>query len=125
EPVGDNPSDWNGIVNLWDVASGKVRRTLRGYTGGFPSLALALSGDGQTLALGGQDGLVQLWDAVTGERLRTFRGQDGQDSFVSPVAFSVDGKALAVGGGGFDPAGVALPGQVTLWVVAPGSRADQ
>ncbi len=77
-----------GGVKLWDVATGKAVRTLAG-----DARALSFSPDQKTLA--GADGTaIKLWNTTTGEELQTLEGsQLGVDS----VAFSADGKLLAVG----------------------------
>jgi WD40 repeat protein/uncharacterized caspase-like protein len=77
-----------GGVKLWDVATGKALRTLTG-----DARALSFSPDQKTLA--GADGTeIKLWNVATGQELKTLAGsQLGVDS----VAFSVDGKLLAVG----------------------------
>lgn len=73
--------------------------TWRGQRGGLA--ALALSADGKLLAAagGGQYGValgndLELWDTTTGQKLRTAKG------VFTSVAFSPDGKTLAVGYGG-------------------------
>jgi WD40 repeat protein len=48
-----------GEVELWDVASGRRRSTLRGHTGGV--WALVFAPDGQTLFSGGDDDTVRAW----------------------------------------------------------------
>jgi WD40 repeat protein/uncharacterized caspase-like protein len=81
-------------VKLWDVASGKLLRTLaessRTQRGTSP-FVVAFSPDGQVLASGADDS-VMLWDVATGKLIGTLKG--GPDS-VSRVAFSPDGKIVA------------------------------
>ena len=79
-----------GIVRLWDVSAGEVRRELKGHHGWVRSLAY--SPDGRTLATGGKDGYVVLWDPNTGEN-RGPLGKHVQD--VVDVSFSPDGGWLA------------------------------
>jgi WD40 repeat protein len=77
-----------GGVKLWDVTTGKPVRTLPG-----DARALSFSPDQKTLA--GTDGTeIKLWDIATGQPSQPLAGsQLGIDS----VAFSADGKLLAVG----------------------------
>jgi hypothetical protein len=50
-----------GMVRIWDLASGRETARLRGGRGGVGSLVFAP--DGRQLASGG-DGMVQIWDAA-------------------------------------------------------------
>jgi WD40 repeat protein len=82
----------DGVVRLWEVATGKLQRVLRGHVGGVPRLAF--SPDGKLLATAGHnDRSVRLWDVATGWQLRELL----QDDHVHSVAFSADGRSLAIG----------------------------
>ncbi|MFN4258928.1 MAG: WD40 repeat domain-containing protein [Gemmataceae bacterium] len=91
------------LIYLWDVATGKEKAKLSGQTDW--ALALAFSPDGQTLASGGYDGLVRLWN-VSGGQPREFPSQPPPAANqpapppnpVWALAFSPDGKTLALGG---------------------------
>jgi WD40 repeat protein len=80
-------------VNLWDVASGTRRATLRGHAGLVWSLAY--SPDGTLLLSGGMDGSVRLWDAATGAGRAAF---DWDVGAVRHVAFAPDGMTAAAAG---------------------------
>ncbi|HEX3998170.1 MAG TPA: protein kinase [Pirellulales bacterium] len=82
---------WDGEVRVWDVASGKVLRSIP--YGGLYVHAVAFSPDDSLIAAGGNDknGFVKLWDAKTGTLLRTLVGHTDD---VLSVAFSHDGKRL-------------------------------
>jgi WD40 repeat protein/tRNA A-37 threonylcarbamoyl transferase component Bud32 len=103
-------------IKLWDAATGKVLATLP-----EPALAVwsaALSPDGTTLALGGEEqagggkvrGVVELIDVPTRAVRTTLRGHD---STVVGMAFSPDGKLLASG---------EIDGSVKLWDLATGKE---
>jgi WD40 repeat protein len=77
------------------AAANKTRRELRydeGHTGTIH--ALDLSGDGNTVASGDTNGSVLLWDVQTGTIKHRF---SHPRRLVTSVAFSPDGRTLAVG----------------------------
>jgi WD40 repeat protein len=82
----------DGVVHLYEVASGRHLHTLKGHE--TPAIALAFSPNGATLASGGWDKSVRLWDPARGEATQRLACPDE----VWSVAFSPDGKSLAAGG---------------------------
>lgn len=99
--------DWDGIVNLWDPASGDLVRTLEKAYG---HRALAFSPDSRMLASAVQDA-VKLYDVDTGEVIRTLAAENQS---VDSLAFSPDG-ALLLGSGQ----------EVLLWDVETGERLNR
>jgi hypothetical protein len=96
----------SGEVNLWDVATGKLKATLGGHK--CYLVAVAISPDGTTLASADGHGYVKLWDTATWKEKATLAGSEGGDV---GIAFSPNSKTLASSAGG----------RVQLWDVATGS----
>jgi hypothetical protein len=100
-------------VALWDAAGGKEVRRLKDMEG---CQALAFSPDGKLLAvadahkgaLNRPAGRVILWETASGRRLRTL---GGHGDVIRALAFSRDGKRLAVSGNG-----------IHVWEAARGRR---
>lgn len=88
----------SGLVHLLDWPSREVRA--RAKASG-PVLALAFCPDRPVLATASA-GKVQLWDVPTGQVLRHFLAKDdmpeNQQPAVADLAFSPDGKTIAVAG---------------------------
>ncbi len=84
----------DGIVRIWDIATGEQTAQLTGHTGTV--LAVAYSPGGSTLAAGGGgDNIVRLWHTGTGQE----RAQlTGHASLIRTIAYSPDGTVLAAGG---------------------------
>jgi WD40 repeat protein len=87
----------DGKVRLWDVATGRILRSLSGA--GYP---VAYSADGQLLAAG-LDSRVKVWDARSWRAIATLDGASTPTGVahsaymtVGELAFSPDGKSLAV-----------------------------
>jgi WD40 repeat protein len=93
-------------IRLWDGATGHLVRALDDPQGG---IALAFSPDNKYLASGTINGVVRLWDVATGKEVRKF---PGFKAWVNALAFSPDGKTLAVAG--------AESRTLYLWDVATG-----
>jgi WD40 repeat protein len=96
--AGDDPA-----VQLWEAGTGKAGSKLQGHTDWV--LCVAFSPDGKQLASGGYDGVVRVWDAAAGTKVRDVKAEVKADPKAPPpdpdiiwsVAFSPDGKQLAVG----------------------------
>jgi RNA polymerase sigma factor (sigma-70 family) len=86
----------DGTVRLWDAA-GKELHVFRGDPESAKSalVCFAMAPDGRTLAGGGADGTVRFWNLTTGRRVRQVRANRVG---VRSLAFSADGKLLAVAG---------------------------
>lgn len=85
--------DSNGWIILWDVRSGQ-RREIPVAADSQEINALRFSPDGTMLASGGWRGL-KLWDVAT---LNLIREAGPAYSMVSAIAFSSDGKTVAMNG---------------------------
>lgn len=85
--------DWEGMVRLWDIATGKeVGRIQAPWHGDTTPGCAAFSPDSRLLAVCGADHAIHLFDLATVKE----RPQDGgQVGDVGRVAFSPDGKLLA------------------------------
>jgi RNA polymerase sigma factor (sigma-70 family) len=86
-------ADLQGGVRLFDPATGRAIRSVRGHK--HMAISLAFSPDGKLLATGGyrSDLDVRLWDAGTGKEVRVIHVA----AMVPSLAFSPDGKVLAIG----------------------------
>ncbi|WP_026734639.1 NACHT domain-containing protein [Fischerella sp. PCC 9605] len=82
--------DYDGVVCLWEAASGREILTCKGHTNSV--CAIAFSPDGQILASSSADQTVRLWHVHSGKCFHTLQGHI---SWVRAVAFSPDGQILA------------------------------
>lgn len=81
-------------VELWDTRTGRPRwQTDIGYQNGS---AIAISPDGNTMAVGTLDGAVVLLDVASGRVLA--RRTERLSSHIASVQFSPDGEVIALGG---------------------------
>jgi WD40 repeat protein len=104
-------ADFDGVVTLWDVASGRPLAPLKGHTDLLHAISLAYASGGRVLATGGADRIVRLWDVATGGEVGVWAGHA---SPAMTLAFSPDGGTLAAGD---------CSGDVRLWDVA--ARAER
>ncbi|MFF4235475.1 WD40 repeat domain-containing serine/threonine protein kinase [Actinomadura geliboluensis] len=97
-------------VHLWDVASGKIRKTLPQIQG-VQSLAFSPDGRSLAVAVGNGPHYVQVWDIATGKSVPM-----KTDYYAKALTFSPDGKSLA--------GGYAFSGRFTVWDVATGKATE-
>ncbi len=104
------------VCRLWDAATGKALRELRGHKEKtphhFPSMlyACAFSADGKFVATGDKVGHIVVWETATGKEAATLEApvmytwdpvqRRHSIGGIRSLAFSPDDKLLAVGGMG-------------------------
>ena len=101
-PVLDN------TARLWDAASGKEIRRLKGHTSLVESVAFAPTA--APSSPGPWDKTARLWDVASGREIRRLEGHSG---WVSSVAFAPDGRTILTG---------SRDGTVRLWDAASGKE---
>lgn len=100
--------DPDGVIGLWDVASGIQRARLERTEKVVWSIAF--SPDGARVASGSNDGTVGIFDSETGKLIESL---ERHESWVRSVAFSPDGVSLASG---------ANDRRIFVWDLATRSR---
>jgi WD40 repeat protein/tRNA A-37 threonylcarbamoyl transferase component Bud32 len=88
----------DGVIRLWEGATGRILATLRGHDAGVNSLSW--SPQGPQLASANEDSTVTLWNVDTGREVATLRGHSGR---LYAVSWSPDGSRLASAGSSSDP----------------------
>ena len=82
-------------IKVWDIATGKLQKTLQSDSGKV--LSLAISTDGKTVVSGSGDRMVRVWNITTGKRQAILKGHDND---ITSIAISEDGKTIASGSWG-------------------------
>ncbi|HEX4144272.1 MAG TPA: hypothetical protein VHY91_12250 [Pirellulales bacterium] len=89
----------DGLVTLWDPATGKAVGTLAGHRRDVR--ALAFTHDGKTLATGGGDGSVRLWDVASRKQSAVLQESkapadpEGERASLLAVAYAPNGSGVA------------------------------
>ena len=83
---------------VWEIGTRRLIRSLVGHTN--YCLSLDFSGDGRLLASGSRDGRAIVWSTATWQVTQTLLNPDknelGGRGLIEDVAFSPDGKSLAI-----------------------------
>ncbi|MDX2042144.1 MAG: caspase family protein [Acidobacteriota bacterium] len=108
-PDGRTVASGGEITKLWDVATGRELRTLRGRNAGkpLPDLAIAFSPDGKSLVISSRS-LISV-DVATGQ-IR-WEAKFDNNFTAESLAFSPDGKTLA-----------SASSEITFWDAATGRQ---
>jgi WD40 repeat protein len=80
----------DGIINIYDTISGRIKDTLQGKPQEFSGVVLYDTNTGY-LVLGGRDGEVKVWDVATRTSLVTIQAHSLR---INAVDFSSDGERL-------------------------------
>jgi WD40 repeat protein len=82
----------DGVVSLWEVATGRLLHQLHGHSGAVQSVAMSPTGDRAVSA--GVDRTIRVWDVATGEQLHILVGHERP---VNCVAITPDGRSIVSG----------------------------
>jgi WD40 repeat protein len=80
------------LVDIWDVATGSLLRTLKGHT--MSVTTVAWSHDDLKILSGSEDKTIKIWDAITGKELKTLKGHSDR---VTSVAWKDDDSKIISG----------------------------
>ena len=99
----------DGVVRLWDIASGRCVRKFEGHKGNVPCLRWSWSG---YAASGGADGMLRVWHVVTGQCAASFNTNAKLAGAAGPISGAKvlggvldDSTELVTGLGGEDDGG--------------------
>jgi WD40 repeat protein len=121
----------NQVVQLWDVASGRLIRSYLGHEGLVRSVVF--HPDGRTIVSAGFDGTIRFWDAETGRESRpaiTLSTGAANCVVITPNGQTLAANTAAAVGKGSQPRPAAevfafalsRPGEIKLWDWASGKE---
>jgi WD40 repeat protein len=84
----------DNAVRVWDVAAGKLTKSLEGHASWIGSLLV--TPDGTRAITAGGDSIIRIWDLKTGRQADVL---EGHVQSVRSLAISADGRYLVSGGG--------------------------
>ena len=101
---------WDMNIEIWDVQSQHLLRTLRGHAARVTAVAFDCTGE--ILATGGSDGMIRLWNVRTGQPLHAWRA--GINEHAVRLAFARDAQLVV---------STSDSGSVRWWELATGVEA--
>ncbi len=107
----DSSVDGSETIKLWDLPSGRLRKTIFGHNGEAVQ-DLQFSLDGNRLYSGSDDDTIKIWDVATGKEFKTLKGHN---SDVWSIELTSDGKHLYSG---------SPDGTLKKWDVETGEELD-
>ncbi len=110
DPGRNDRTALNGIIQLWDVKTGKELRQLKLTTEGYRPSNVVFSPDGKQLAVVESEARLSIWDPVSGKQLRRHATYIGSSTV---LRYSPDGKTLLAS---------ASRGVFQSWDTASGKR---
>jgi WD40 repeat protein/serine/threonine protein kinase len=99
---------FDGTVELWDIGTHALRKTLKGHQSAI--VALAINQKGDRLASASADGSIRIWDVDTGQGVLI---EQGPARRISALALNPAGTWLLVGG---------QEGYLALWRLSEGQH---
>jgi WD40 repeat protein len=81
-----------GIIRTWEVASGRLIRSMDDYKESVRTIGI--SNDGQFIVGVGRDNTIKVWNSTTGRFIRSLHGNA---TTATSVLFSPDGRRIAAG----------------------------
>jgi WD40 repeat protein len=100
---------------VWDARTGQLKHTFTDVTDDIHVTNVAFSPDGTKVAAASMAGKILVWDTGNGQQLKTMETGDMRTLSAWDIAFSPDGKLMAVGYGI-----KGEEGKVDLWEVQTG-----
>lgn len=97
-------------IKVWELQTGKLKKTLRSDSGAINDLAIAP--DGKTVVSGSGDRLVRIWDLTSDQPPQILKGHSGN---VTHVHISSDGKTIMSRDRGDSP-------EIKIWDMATGKQ---
>jgi len=85
-------ADYDNTIEIWDVTTGILLRTLSGHTKPVNSVAFTPMGD--QLVSGSEDGTIKVWNTTTAALIRSWNYSNGPQP-PSSLAISPDGRFVA------------------------------
>lgn len=97
-------------IKVWELQTGKLKKTLRSDSGAINDLAIAP--DGKTIVTAGGDRLVRIWDITSDRPPQILKGHSGS---VLHVHIASDGKTVISVADGIDR-------EIKVWDIATGQQ---